>query len=244
MYTDMKLTEEEQRIKADAERFARKNKKQIARRLTDTQLCRTVEDPVSVFMAGSPGAGKTEASIELIELLSHDDLDVLRIDADELRQEFPSYTGVNSWLFQSAVSILVEKIHDMALSQHQNFILDGTLTNYEKSRDNIDRSLKKGRMVQILYVYQDPCLAWEFVQARELEEGRRIQPEVFLEQYFAARQVVNRLKAELGSTIKVDLLLKNLDNSHRLYKAGIDRIDNHVPEKYDPASLRDLLHLS
>lgn len=240
----MKLAEKEQRIKSEAERFARKNKKRIARRLTDTQLCRPVDDPVSVFMAGSPGAGKTEASIELIEFFSHDNLDVLRIDADELRQEFPNYTGDNSWLFQSAVSILVEKIHDMALSQRQNFILDGTLTNYEKSRHNIDRSLKKGRPVQILYVYQDPRLAWKFVQARECQEGRRIQPEVFLEQYFAARQVVNRLKMELGPTIKVDLLLKNLDNSHRLYKAGIDEIDNHVPEKYDRESLRALLEMS
>lgn len=240
----MKLTEKEQRIKAEAERFARANKKQIARRLTDTRRCRPVEDPVSVFMAGSPGAGKTEASIELIDLLSHDDLDVLRIDADELRYEFPNYTGDNSWLFQSAVSILVEKIHDMALSQHQNFILDGTLTNYEKSRHNIDRSLKKGRPVQILYVYQDPSLAWTFVKARERQEGRRIQAEVFLEQYFAAREVVNRLKSELGPAIKVDLLLKNLDNSHRLYKAGIDRIDNHVPEKYDRESLREILELS
>lgn len=95
-----------------------------------------------------------------------------------------------------------------------------------------------------MYVYQDPRLAWKFVQARERQEGRRIQAEVFLEQYFAARQVVNRLKAELGSAINVDLLLKNLDNSHRLYKAGIDRIDNHVPEKHDRESLREILELS
>lgn len=240
----MQLTEEERRIKAEAERFARKNKKRIGKLLTDKSRCRPVDNPVSVFMAGSPGAGKTEASIELIELLSHDGLDVLRIDADELRNEFPAYCGENSWLFQSAVSILVEKIHDLALKQQQNFILDGTLTNYEKSKQNIERSLKKGRPVQVLYVYQDPRLAWKFVQARERKEGRRILPETFVEQYFAAREVVNRLKKELGPEIKVDLLLKDLDNSHRLYKAGIDRIDNHVPEKYDSASLRDLLRLS
>lgn len=240
----MQLTAEERRIQAEAEQFARKNKKRIAKRVTDTSRCRPVENPVSVFMAGSPGAGKTEASIELIELLSHDGLDVLRIDADELRGEFAAYSGENSWLFHSAVSIVIEKIHDLALKQRQNFILDGTLTNYEKSKQNIERSLKKNRPVQILYVYQDPRLAWEFVQARERKEGRRIRPETFAEQYFAARKVVNRLKEKLGPAIKVDLLLKNLDNSHRRYKAGIDRIDNHVPEKYDPASLRDLLRPS
>lgn len=238
----MDLTPGEERIRDKALSYARKHKKTIAKRLTDTRIYPPVKEPVSVFMAGSPGAGKTEASVELIEMFSDDGIDVLRIDPDELRKEFPGYEGGNSWLFQSAVSILVEKIHDLALKQHQNFILDGTLSNYEKSRDNIDRSLRKGRAVQILYVYQQPELAWEFVQAREKQEGRRIQPETFLEQYFAAREVVNRLKTELGKQIKVDLLLKDHDNSHRLYKAGIDRIDNHVPEKYDRASLQRLLN--
>jgi hypothetical protein len=32
--------------------------------------------------------------------------------------------------------------------------------------------------------------------------------------------------------IQVDLILKNRDNSTKVYKANIDKIDNHVPEKY------------
>jgi predicted ABC-type ATPase len=189
------------RIRDDALSYARKHKKAIARRLTDPSIYPPVEEPVSVFMAGSPGAGKTEVSLELIDMFSDDGIDVLRIDPDELRYEFEEYQGGNSWLFQPAVSILVEKIHDIALKQRQNFILDGTLSQYRKSRQNIDRSLKYGRTVQILYVYQQPQLAWEFVQAREKQEGRKIRPETFLEQYFAAREVVNRLKAELGRQI-------------------------------------------
>ena len=85
--------------------------------------------------------------------------------------------------------------------------------------------------------------AWEFVQAREALEGRRINPQDFIYQYFAARDVVNRLKAEFGKGVHVDLLLKNNDNSHRLYKAGIDRIDSHVPEKYTRANIEQLLGL-
>ena len=55
----------------------------------------------------------------------------IRIDADDYREEFrdQGYTGDNSWLFQPAVSVLVEKIHDFAIDQKQSFILDGTLTN-------------------------------------------------------------------------------------------------------------------
>jgi hypothetical protein len=98
--------------------------------------------------------------------------------------------------------------------------------------------------VQILYVYQEPMLAWEFVESREAVEGRNIRPKHFIEQYFAARKVVNRLKTTFGSDVKVDLLLKNTDNTHKLYKAGVDQIDNHIPEKYTPADLEKLLSLN
>lgn len=174
-------------------------------------------------MAGSPGAGKTEASIALVNLFA--DTAILRIDPDDLRHEFSAYTGANSWLFQGAVSILVEKILDLAISQRQSFILDGTFSNIEVARRNVQRSLNKKRFVQILYVYQNPFLAWEFVKAREEAEGRRIRKEHFIDHYFAARDVVNRLKLEFASDVHVDLLLKHIDNSGRLYKAGVDRID-------------------
>ena len=239
----MGLTTSEIEVQVVALDFARKNKKDIAKRLTDASRFLPEDEPVSVFMAGSPGAGKTEASIELLAIVEENFAEILRIDPDELRHEFPYYTGDNSWLFQPAVSVLVEKIHDLALKQKQSFLLDGTLTNYDKAKQNIARSLKKNRVVQILYVYQEPALAWEFVKSREAVEGRHIKRETFIDQYFAARNVVNQLKTAFGSDIRVDLLLKNTDNSHKLYKAGIDQIDNHVPEKYTPADLAKMLGL-
>lgn len=240
----MEFTEEEKGVERAAIDFARKNKKDIAKRLTDKSRFLPEDKPVSVFMAGSPGAGKTEASIELISSDENKGSEVLRVDPDELRHEFPGYTGENSCLFQGAVSILVDRIHDLALSQKQSFLLDGTLSHYEIAEKNISRSLKRNRVVQILYVYQEPMLAWEFVKSREAVEGRRIRPEHFIEQYFAARNVVNRLKTTFGSDVKIDLLLKNTDNSNKLFKAGVDQIDNHIPEKYTPADLEKLLGMT
>lgn len=221
-------------IEEDAKRFARENKNKIAKLFTDPKKYLPDKEPVSVFMAGSPGAGKTEASKALLEELENTEKGrkVLRIDPDDLRSEFKHYSGDNSWLFQPAVSILVEKIHDLALKQKQSFILDGTLSKYRKAEENIIRSLNKKRRVQILYVYLTPEQAWEFVQAREKTEGRRIMPEQFVEQYFAARESVNKLKNRFGKGISVDLLLKEIGGSRKLYKAGIDQIDNHIPEKY------------
>lgn len=233
----MELTEEDLQIQAAALNFARKNKKRIAKEIADTSIYPREEFPVSVFMAGSPGAGKTEIAKAIISSLANNGDKVLRIDADELRVKFDAYNGSNSHLFQAATSILVEKLHDIALDRKQSFILDGTLTNYAKAKHNILRSIGKKRPVAILYVYQEPKQAWEFVQAREAVEGRRIQPETFVDQYFAAREVVNALKQEFGDSISVDLMIKDIDGTNRGYKANVDAIDNHLPEKYDRAAI-------
>ncbi len=104
----------EQEIADAAIAFARREKKAIAGRATDPKIFVPEAAPVSVFMAGSPGAGKTEASIELLANFIEP---IIRIDPDELRAKFPGFNGSNSHLFQSAISVLVEKIHDMALSR-------------------------------------------------------------------------------------------------------------------------------
>ena len=235
---------ETEQVKAAAIEFAKKNKKAVAKDFTDPSVYLPEKNPVSVFMAGSPGAGKTEASKELLnETLAGSTRKVLRIDPDELRHEFPNYDGTNAALFQGAVSILVDRIHDLALKQSQSFILDSTLSNFGVAERNIRRSLNKGRQVQILYVYQEPRLAWEFVKAREAAEGRQIPPEQFVDQYFGARETVNGLKKAFGDQIKVDLLLKNTDGSNRFSRSGVDQIDYHIPENYDRDQVRALVGL-
>lgn len=233
------MTEDESRLEEAALTFAKGAKKSIARRLTDPTLFPPDQHPVSVFMAGSPGAGKTESAIELIEQLGSA---IVRIDVDDLRRECPGYAGGNAWLFQKAASVLVDKIHDFVLDQSQSFVLDATFSNLDRARKNIERSLKRDRYVQINYVYQDPKLAWQFVQAREVIEGRRVPPMQFVDQYFSAREVVNQIKKEFGSGIRVDLLLKNIDNSPRTFEANVDQIDSYIPEKYSREDLERLVN--
>lgn len=93
----MALSTEDQGILDRAKEFVRDNRKAIAKELTDPSVYLPEEEPVSVFMAGSPGAGKTEASIVL--LAEHGD-QVLRIDPDELRTRIPGYNDTNAPLFQ------------------------------------------------------------------------------------------------------------------------------------------------
>jgi adenylylsulfate kinase-like enzyme len=94
-----------EKIRAQAIKFAKRNKNYIAKKLTDPAKYTPSKTPISVFMAGSPGAGKTEYSKNLIKVLEKgNQRQVIRIDSDDIRPLIPGYTGRNSHLFQEAVS--------------------------------------------------------------------------------------------------------------------------------------------
>lgn len=234
-------TVSDREIKEVADEFARLNKKKLARELTDTNRFHPDDIPVTVFMAGSPGAGKTESSKSLIAQFVHNDSAILRIDADELRERIPGYNGNNSSLFQGATSILASKMQDFALQNKQSYIFDGTLTNLVLARENIERNLVRSREVFIVYVYQDPKQAWSFVKAREKKDGRMVPKEAFISQYFQARCNVNSLKQEFGKQVKIYLVVKNIDGSDFNYYENIDVIDNYIPERYSEEQLTQLI---
>ncbi|KAA9181985.1 MULTISPECIES: zeta toxin family protein [Delftia] len=216
-------------VREAAEAWARANKRAFARELTDPQKFPGEESPVSVFMAGSPGAGKTEISKALSAELGDG---FLRIDPDDFRAKIPGYTGDNSWLFQGAISILLSRVLDCVFTQKQSFLLDGTLSNLKQATANVERALAKRRSVLIMYVYQDPMQAWEFVKAREATEGRKIPPDRFVEQFFGAHSVVNELKVKFGSQIQIDVILKDIDGKNRRYMANVSDLTVVAPIPY------------
>ncbi len=233
-------------IKEKAEEFARANRKEIANRLTDTSIFLPDEIPFSVFMAGSPGAGKTEFSKGFIDILEDDQKHkVIRIDGDELRQLIPGYTGKNSYLFNTAVSLIVERIHDLALENEQTFILDGTFSNYDKAVKNINRSLSKSRGVLIFYVYQKPEVAWKFTQAREILEGRNIPKEAFIQQFIDSRETIRRIRETFDKKVYIFLVEKNfetnkVENITKIERGGKE-IDDYLGEPYTKENLENIL---
>ena len=78
---------------------------------------------------------------------------MLRLDPDDLRAEFEEYHGSNSYLFQKAISVLIEKALDYVFRNNQSFLLDGTLSSYRVAEKNIQRSINKERAVLIIFVY-------------------------------------------------------------------------------------------
>ena len=236
------MTDDE--IRTDAIVFAKRNKMRIARELTDPVKFLPEERPISVFMAGSPGAGKTEFSkslIEVIERARH--CNVVRIDADEIRAQIPGYVGGNAYLFQGAASLILEKVHDLVLRQKQTFILDGTLAKYEKAVQNINRSLSLERQVFVFFIYQKPEIAWQFTEAREATEGRNIPKDAFIEQFLGARSTIERIRNIFGGRIVVFLVRKNFEKNtvEDIVEIGQKSFDDYIGERYTKEKLEKLL---
>lgn len=238
------MTPLERSISERALIFAKANRTRIARELACLANYPGENYPVSVFMAGSPGAGKTEVSKSFIRLMEEGGSRALRIDPDDFREYFPDYTGRNSSLFQRGVTTMVERTVDLVYQQRQSFLLDGTLANFAVARKNIQRALdKENRSVQVIYVYQKPELAWEFVLAREVVEGRNIPCKEFIRQFYASKATVCRLKREFIGALQVDVLIKDTDagESQIGIDLSADEIDELVRQPYHPDQLEQIL---
>lgn len=193
------LDGDNQHKRSDAIAFIKSNKKLLISKFADLKIYPSETNPISVFMAGSPGAGKTEFSKRLISELKRSgviDKDPVRIDPDDIRQMLPGYTGDNAYIFQVASAVGVEKLYDHVLKKNQSAIIDGTFSS-GKSLQNIERSISKGRPVEIFYIYQDPELSWELTKKREALEKRNIPRSSFIEALFASRDNVNLAKENL-----------------------------------------------
>ena len=233
----MSMTDEAKTAKATT--HAKYIKKKLAREVIDHLP--EEESAVSVFMAGSPGAGKTETAKSIISQFKREHgVEVVHIENDELRKKFAEYQGLNSALFQRPATLLVEAIHDRALQKKVSFLLDSTLSSFEKAKSNIERSLKKDRYVLIIFVYQDPEQAWRLVQAREIVEGRRVPPEVFVKQFLESQRVVGDLKKIFTNQIDIIFMEKNLDGTREKPYFNVTDIDALLGKKYNRASLEDI----
>ena len=237
------LTEEELEIEKRAIIYAKKHRTKICRKLTNKEVYVPEENPVSVFMSGSPGAGKTEFSVGLIKQLEEKGTKILRLDPDDLRNEFEEYQGGNSYLFQRAVSLFIERSLDFIYKNKQSFLLDGTFASYNVADKNIQRSLDKNRHVLVFFVYQHPKLAWKFVQAREKVEGRKINPDSFLSQFFGSQQVIQDLKNKFGKKIRVDVILKDNDGKTKDCHTDVDSLVPYLKPLFAEDEIKKIVGL-
>ena len=223
----------------NAKKFIKDNKKFLIEKFAKIESIPPKENPFSIFMAGSPGAGKTEFSKAFIK--SKPLFSAVRIDADEIKKIIPQYNNHNSDVIQGASALGVEKIYDFVLKNKQNVIVDGTFANYRISHNNVKRSIKRNRIVAVFYIYQDPLIAWDFTKKRGELEGRFIPKETFIKSFFDAKENIKRIKIDFKDKIEIFLIKKNYSNGVERAWFNIKDIDNHLKIDYTIKSLKSKL---
>lgn len=231
-------TQEKDPISLNAEKYVKQNRRKLLDTFIPLSIRVPTNTPISLFMAGSPGAGKTEVSIRLIETFEQKPV---RIDADEIRKICPNYTGSNAHLFQGAASKGVNILYDYVLDKNINVILDGTFA-YAKVEENIIRSLNKDRKVEIFYLYQDPVVAWDFTQKREVTEHRKVMKDNFIHAFLTSRKNVNEMKRKFGEKIELNLIIRNSSKGIEVLELNIVNIDPYIGKVYTEDELKNLIN--
>ena len=186
-------------------------------------------------MAGLPGAGKTELSRALIEI-AH--VSPVRIDMDELATFIDGYRPEAANEFREAATILLSETYSKVLKQKLDFVMDGTFSS-KNAELNIERALKRGYSVKIVYAYQDPKLAWEFTKAREKVEHRSIKFDGFIETYYKTIENIKYIGKKFDNKINLNIVYKTPTNEVGEWKKCISfsKIDDLIKVEYNKDKL-------
>jgi UDP-N-acetylglucosamine kinase len=232
-------------ISLDALNFIKRKDKQkeLCDKFSSLETFPPVSNPSAYFLAGSPGAGKTEYSKSFIKGLEETNpkRKIVRIDPDEIREFIPQYNHRNTCEIHSAAYRGVDILLNHVFKYNQEFLLDGTFAHYQPSRRNVERAIRDQRNVGILYIYQNPLVAWDFTKKREAFEGRNIPKDVFINDFFAAKENVNKIKEDFKDKVEIWLIVKNNLQGVERTEFNIKNIDYYIPTQFSVDSLQTML---
>ncbi len=236
--TRIKLTHSEEDQAKNAERWVKDHRKLLIERFAREDEHPPNPEPVSIFMAGVPGAGKTEYSKRLNTKFNNK---AVRIDADEIRSKIEGYDGMISYIFQSACTRAVNNLFHHALNRNQDLILDATFA-YAGAMENVKDSLRNKRKVEIHYIYQDPERAWELTKAREVTEKRKVDSQVFVDSYFKSIENVNKTKSRFGDNVELTVVFKEYEYTGKeKVVLKVDKLDGYLKKRYTREELQRLV---
>ncbi len=175
-----------------------------------------LDDKSVIFTAGMSGVGKTEFAIFLKEEMEN----MLHIDTDEIRKFFIpiGYDGQNSDDFQKVASRGFNELFNYAMKQNYSMILDSNFASTGQARQNIERLLKRGYNIQIVYFYNEPEKCFEYAIEREVVTHRHVPKDVFM------RSNENSYKTvlEIKTIFKEKVTLNFIDRRDDRYYEDID----------------------
>ena len=231
------------RNEEEAVAWVKRNKRFIKDRFANVKDYPPDNYPSTIFMAGAPGVGKTEFSKLFIEKFyeSEKEKKIVRLDTDEIREIIPGYSGFNASVFQNAASLGMEYLIDSVYEEKQNALIDTTFGLRHKAISNVERALKRNRKVAIFYLYQDPQMSWGFVKNRILQDLRYVPRDLFIENFFLARENANEIKEIFKEKVVLTIFVLNKNHNIIFHKFDIDNINNYVKIPYTKGWLENNL---
>jgi len=216
--------------------WARKNKKTLAREFVRKIDSITHEEPVGIFAAGLPGAGKTEFTQELLKNLVDPPL---RIDMDEIAQLIEGYSPMKANLFRGGASVILARIYDEITKAGYDFVFDGTFAHSNALR-NLERAIYHKYTTKIYYIHQLPEVAWRFTKDRELVEKRSIDRLGFLDTYYSLHQNLQTLQQRYKD-VTISIIVKDESNKVGKIIEDVDNIYQYIPRPLDREQLEHVI---
>jgi UDP-N-acetylglucosamine kinase len=246
-----KFSQRELELEQEALDFVLDNKDSLINHFVKRYNPLAIGGGISLFMAGSPGAGKTEFVRRYIPAIFEGKLNIdsnsdgvapnvkmpfIHIDVDEIRTFIPQYRVTdldnnikgNAEVVQKAANKGLDIIRDYCFKNDISFLHDGTFSNYSTMKKLITKSLEQNRIIHIYYVYLDPIVAWRFTVAREYTEGRNILKNKFIDQFFQSQQNIIRAQKDFKDRVNIHVALKNNDNKIYKYEYNIQNVESYL----------------
>ena len=240
----MELTQEEQRIAAEARNYIKKNRKLLINTLASPERYKKDKkyNPTSIFTAGWPGVGKTEyATMIIAHFKGLRGVNVLHLDIDKCRDFLPQYTGRNSYVIHSAAVKAMDLLFDYAQNRSLHYVLDSTFAN-DVTVNSLERAIERQRSVFIDFIYLAPEVAWINTKARAATEGRYVPKKVFAEAYFRSLQNIKRVEKEFGDHVSINVIVKTnkmhpLSLGLKKFEIDVKNIESYLPSMYTEKEL-------
>ena len=174
-----------------------------------------------VFMSGLPASGKTTATKRIFKKVG-DNPEILEdkdghkycvLNNDDIKALLPEYTGKNAAELHEESSDLNKILIDLALRENASIIIDGTLKDYKKAENILNKFKEQGYKPSLINIDVSIENSIKRAKSRYDQKKRFVPFDVIIKAGGHIKETVENLKNKIDSFIDI-----NNDGEEAVYK--------------------------